>query len=401
MRLPARYRNNGTLPWQPKARRHVDTLPEPLISTTSELDLSREAISSPVVELSGSDTEAQQQRVEIVPAQTRRNVFGLYRQYLTETLPKHDPEASIDRSLLLGPVNDPHANPLLDATLTSTLCPPGMSSKLPVDHPDPSSNRAAAMDPKPIRPTAKSNPSAFHPYPNWTSFRLGRWYWTGSPKKSDSTFEDLLNILTDPRFCAEDLLEVNWKMINEKLLIGETYSSTVEDPETLPDDWHETDVQISVPVHSKGHAPGVHLYDAATLCHRKLTSMIRSRVTNPSVFPHLHLEPYELMWKANSSEPVRVHGEVYTSPAFIEAHDTLQRSPPEQGCTRERVVVALMFSSGGTHLTDYGDAKLHPLYVEFGNESKARRSKQSSGCFEHVAYFESVSSSCTLLQCSS
>ena len=108
------------------------------------------------------------------------------------------------------------------------------------------------------------------------------------------------------------------------------------------------------------------------------------------VFPHLHLEPYELFWKANSAEPVRVHGGVYTSPAFIEAHDALQLSPPEPGCARQRIVIALMFSSDGTHLTEYGDAYLHPLYAELGNESKDRRSKQSNGCFEHIAYFESV-----------
>ncbi|PIL33173.1 hypothetical protein GSI_04623 [Ganoderma sinense ZZ0214-1] len=388
IRLPARYRENGALPQRPKPRKHVDALPEPLIPTASGLDPSLLAVSSPVVGRVGSDTGVEQERVEVVPARTKRNVFGLYRQYRSSTFPKHDPEAAIDRRLLLEPVNDSPADSPMEATPASAPClPPEASSKPPLDQ---SSNRAATTNPVSATSTAESNRSLFHPYPNWTSFHLGQWYWTGSPKKSESTFKDLLDIVTDPRFCAEDLVGVNWKVINEKLLMGETYSSVLEGPDTLPDDWHETDIQISVPVHSKGDNPGVHLYKAATLYHRKITSMIRSRVTDPSIFPHLHLAPYELFWKANSSEPVRVHGEVYTSPAFTKVHDTLQHSPPEPGCTRERVVIALMFSSDGTHLTEFGDAKLHPLYVEFGNESKARRSKQSSGCFEHIAYFESL-----------
>ena len=333
------------------------------------------SISSPPVGDVGSEANVEWQHVEVAPAQTNRNVFGLYRQYRTSNFPKHDPEAAIDRKLLLIPVNDTLAP---EVALNSTPSSDAPSTSA-VDHANPLSNRAVV------------DPSPFHPYPNWTSFRLGHWYWTGSPKKSESTFKDLLDILTDPRFCAEDLGGVNWKLINERLLMGETASSISESPETLPDDWNETDIQISVPVHSKGAFPGVHLYDAATLCHRKIVSVIRSRVSDPLIFPHIHLEPYKLFWKANSTDPVRVHGEVYTSPAFIETHDALQRSPPEPGCTRERVVIALMFSSDGTHLTEYGDATLHPLYVEFGNESKERRSKQSNGCFEHIAYFESVS----------
>ena len=146
--------------------------------------------------------------------------------------------------------------------------------------------------------------SPFHPYPNWMSFHLGQWYWTGSPKKLELTFKDLLNIVTNHQCCIEELIGVNWKMINEKLLMGKTCSTLLGSPETLPDNWYETDIQIHIPVYSKGNAPGIHLYKAATLCHQKITSMICSRVTDSSVFPYLHLEPYELFWKANSMELV-------------------------------------------------------------------------------------------------
>jgi hypothetical protein len=49
-----------------------------------------------------------------------------------------------------------------------------------------------------------------------------------------------------------------------------------------------------------------------------------------------------------------------------------------------------MFWSDATQLANFGDAKLWPLYMFFGNESKYQRGKPSSNRCEHVAYFESV-----------
>ena len=86
----------------------------------------------------------------------------------------------------------------------------------------------------------------------------------------------------------------------------------------------------------------------------------------------------------------RVQGELYSSPAFIEAHEEVRKLSPEPGCNLERVVVALMFWSDATHLTAFGNAKLWPLYLYFGNESKYSRSRPSSHLCEHIAYFQSV-----------
>ena len=74
-------------------------------------------------------------------------------------------------------------------------------------------------------------------------------------------------------------------------------------------------------------------------------------------------QPRELGFMANSS-----------SEAFIEAHRDLQDSP---GCHLPRIIVGLMFASDGTHLTAFSNAKLWPLYLAIGNESKYRRSKPS------------------------
>lgn len=111
----------------------------------------------------------------------------------------------------------------------------------------------------------------------------------------------------------------------------------------------------------------------------------------PSSHPHLHFEPYELFWQpTEASKPVKAHGELYTSEAFIDAHCDLQESPREPGCNLQRVVAGLMFASDGTQLTAFSTAKLWPIYLAMGNESKDRRSKPSCQAFEHVAYLETV-----------
>jgi hypothetical protein len=138
-------------------------------------------------------------------------------------------------------------------------------------------------------------------------------------------------------------------------------------------------------------------FDAGILHHRKLISVIKEKITRPSraVHPHLHFEPYEFFWQPTDTvEPVRlgVHGKLYTSNAFLETDRELQDSPGEPGCDLPRVVLGLMFSSDGTQLTSFSNAKLWPVYLVIGNESKDRRSKPSCHAFEHIAYLETVRS---------
>ena len=157
------------------------------------------------------------------------------------------------------------------------------------------------------------------------------------------------------------------------------------------DVWEEAPVTISVPLHKKAADPCPSFeYPAASMWHRKILSALRTKVTDPVGFANFHMVPYKFMWKRRRT--VRLHGEVYTSPAFIEAHEKLQGSEPEPGCQLQRVVAALMFASDATLLTDFGHEKLWPLYLAFGNESKYRCSETSSRAFEHIAYFESVRS---------
>ena len=278
---------------------------------------------------------------------TRINVFGLFRRYRAAKLPSHDPEEHNSLAQL---------------------------SDIPSSHHD-------RVD------------TSFHPYPNRNSFRLGDWYWNGGMQKSQSGFKELIAIIGDPDFRPADVQNVKWNNINDILIKDDQEEWLDEDA-----GWTRTPVTISVPYQARRGVPLLHGdgpkdFEIGHLYHRSLVSVIREKLSNPADHPHFHYEPFELNWQPqarNSGPEVRTYGELYTSPAFADAHRELQEMAPEPGCDLQRVVVALMFWSDATQLTSFSDAQLWPLYLFFGNESKYRRSRPSSNLCEHIAYFQKV-----------
>jgi hypothetical protein len=281
---------------------------------------------------------------------TASNVFGLSRHYFSKTLPSHDPEMDLTpKDLADGPSEVPQA----DLTLG--------------------------------------------PYPNLSSLRLGDWYWS-SDQKSQQDFKLLTSIVGDESFRPEDIRATPWDKINAALA-----SSDYEKQQWLEDTagWVDGSVTITVPFHIRRVAArdpaqigAPRPYQVKGFRYRKLLSVIKERLTNSSTHPYFHYEPFELRWThpdhPHGSVGMRVYGEIYTSDAFLQAHRDLQGSPPIPDCSLPRVIAALMFWSDATQLTNFSDAKLHPLYLFFGNESKYRRSRPSAQASSHVAYFCTV-----------
>ena len=262
-------------------------------------------------------------------------------------------------------------------------------------------------DPASTSGTSQNSESKFHPFPNESSFRLGEWYWTDRVQKSQESFSKLLSIVGNPDFRPEDIRHTRWGKINAVLgkndfdETGHRAGSGDDPAEWTNEDagWKKTPVFISVPFHHRLKNPGSKEYAVGDLYHRSFVSVIREKLANPCDDQNFHYEPFELFWKpTKESVEMRVHGELYTSPAFLEAHRALQDSPREPGCDLPRVIVAMMFWSDGTHLTSFGNAKLLPCYLFFGNDSKYRRCKPTAHLCNHVAYFQTVcyplSSSC-------
>jgi hypothetical protein len=334
-------------------RRFRDVAPEPLalLPPTPELLSEQRSSPDPVTSTSSSSNIPRILRTFWTP----RNVFGLFRKYLSEKSPSHDPEEYVD---LLH---------LSEASDGADGAPP----QLPMAGDD------------------------FRPYPNKNSFLLGDWYWSRGMQKSRKNFRELLKIVGDPEFRADDVRDTQWNKIDAKLARNDFDQEDATDEEWMDEDagWKRTPVRISVPFarrHSK--QPGPKTFVIGDLYHRSFVSVIREKLANPQDDQHFHYDPFELFWTPpDARHDVRVHGELYTSPAFLDAQRELEESPGEPDCNLPRVIVALMFWSDATHLTSFGTAKLWPAYLCFGNESKYRRCKPTCHLFNHVAYFQSVS----------
>lgn len=239
----------------------------------------------------------------------------------------------------------------------------------------------------------ETSPAAqFSPYPNQNAFLLGEWYWNGSVQKTRSDFQKLTNIICDPSFNAADIANVPWDSLNKR--IGETQDfeehTWFEEPDA---GWTDTSITLAIPFGGRAPNPGLYQYTFPPFRHRSIVSVLREKMANKQDFLHFHLEPYELRWRRRNmlhTHSTRVHGELYASPVFLEAHEEIQSALGEPGCSLPRILVGLMFGSDSTHLTSFGNASLWPCYMYFGNESKYRRCKPACNLCNHIAYFRKV-----------
>ena len=283
------------------------------------------------------------------------NSFGLVREYAGSEFPQHDPEEYLQFEDLCTRISK-SSSPL---SLVS------------------------------LRTESSQN---FFPYPNRSSFRLGDWYWNDGTQKTQAGFQNLVHIIADPEFVPADVLHNKWDHINA--VLGGMQADNDDDWVDAADEgWKVLQIKINVPFHAGTTHPGTKIFEGVPLYHRSLVAVMKERISDPHYFRHFHIEPYKLLWQSSTSagrRESRVHGEVYTSRAFLRAHAELLRSPREPGCELPRVICAYMFWSDATHLTSFGNTKLWPVYVYFGNESKYRRGKPSTNSCNHVAYFEKV-----------
>jgi hypothetical protein len=164
----------------------------------------------------------------------------------------------------------------------------------------------------------------------------------------------LVDIITDQDFQPSDLHKTKWDSIDHQLGSDtgtwQDESQWVDVSDIKPDaGWEQTPVTISVPFHHHTQHPGSQKYTIPDFYHRSVVSILQEKLANPNDFQHFHLEPYELHWQHEAeTETIRVSGELYNSPAFIEAHNELQKSPREAGCNLPRYIIGLMFASDET-----------------------------------------------------
>lgn len=288
---------------------------------------------------------------------TPQNLFGLLREYRAGPGPSYIPD------------DNPHITSLLLPTAEPSVTVPNQS----------------------VTQIDDSIRAAIHPFPNWTTFQFRKHHFD-HPMNTKQTEIDFLRLLANPRWKNEDLQGYNRDNLDRLVSTGSTKRQQAKLNVPKANGWVERSVTIQVPL-SNGPSPALP-FVIDGFHYRPLVSAIRSLLGMPSTMEKVHLEPYRLYWQKPglpSPSLERVYSEVYTSEAMIKEHKTLQRSKPEPGCRLERVVLALLFASDATHPTNFGQAKVWPLYMAFGNISKYDRCKPSASSMEHVAYFPSVS----------
>lgn len=337
-----------------RPKRYQDILPQPMASLPPVHLLSENSVTC------SSDSESPALQVLLSPSMSKptvqildspHNNFCVFRRYEAVDFPLHDP----DEDFTLAHFSD------VSMASTSNL------------------NNSKLVD-------------LYAPYPNKSSYLLGEWYWKKG-QKSHQDFSDLVDVLSDPDFCTEDIKKTRWKVVNEQLgssdvtQAGDNLELLMAEQDAV---WKKEPIVLTVPFHKSTASPGNKTFPAGDFYRRSIVDVLRERIAGADGH-HFHYEPYELLWQPHANKkPIRVFGELYASDEFKRVHHDLQNSPPEPNCNLPRIVVGLMFSSDVTHLTQFGDAKLWPVYMFFGNDSKYRRNKPNLGLVNHIAYLQKV-----------
>ncbi len=328
LRLPQRYQNDP---------------PTPLLNLRAQNPTADSRASRACI--SDSDRVQAPPKEEVLPPKC--NKFGFFRIYHSDDHPSHDPDSEAQLSDILG---------------VSTT----------------------------------SEASLLWPYPNKTAFLLGEWYWNGGIQKTKEGFKKLVDIICSQSFNPAEIKNLRWNNFDEKLG-GPSDSDDMwfDEPDA---GWTESTITLTIPFKQRSTNPGTREYTFPPFRHRSIVAILKEKMANKHDFKQFHLEPYELRWCRSKcmskpdSTSTRVHGELYTSPAFIEENKKIQAAVGEPGCSLPRILVGLMFGSDGTKLTAFGSASLWPCYMYFGNESKYRRNKPSQNLCNHIAFFQEVCS---------
>ncbi|KIO28564.1 hypothetical protein M407DRAFT_22299 [Tulasnella calospora MUT 4182] len=234
--------------------------------------------------------------------------------------------------------------------------------------PVPGRSGPPALPSLPVKTPPQMKHHALWPYPKFSSFLLGRWFWSGE-KKSQEDRAHLLDVLLHPDFRLDDIRGVGFNSIDKKLLDLQANSSNIP---FVPDGWSKSDIFIPVPLPKSPPQS----FSIASLHHRSLMAVIRNTFSHDPAARNFCYQPYPLVW------------ELYSSDAFIAEHEKLQTIPTQDSFPK--AIAALMFWSDSTHLAQFGQAKLWPLYLYFGNQSKYERSRPTSNVGHHLAYLPSL-----------
>ncbi|KAI6122721.1 hypothetical protein EDD16DRAFT_1691796 [Pisolithus croceorrhizus] len=210
-------------------------------------------------------------------------------------------------------------------------------------------------------------------------WRLMKWMLTGSKQKSEVEVTNLVStVITAEDFRPKDPqgfsahMEMKWFDMSEK--------SLHTDHMFRKDGWMEASISIEIPTHDHNPSGNGQTFTIPLFFYHKLTTVIEAAFLSHS-FKYFHLAPFWHIWQSPATGKEQwLFDELYTSDAWIRAHDEVQKQRCDDRCTLEWVITGLMLWSDATHLTQFGHASAWPVYLFFGNQS-------NSGACHLVAFF--------------
>jgi hypothetical protein len=240
---------------------------------------------------------------------------------------------------------------------------------------------------------ATSLVSKLFPFPNRSAFMLYRWHLQGATK-SLGDLQNLVDVLAHPEFNLDEIKGAKFSIIGKN--VDDAVNSDSH-PLCRGMGWKTADILVKVPLPKQKPMD----YTVPGLRYRSIWKVVADAVqkSRPDTSP-LHYVPFCQFWRCPTPKLPdhieRVYNELYTSDAWLKEHAKLQSVPPEISadgtpCNLPKAIAGLMFWSDATQLANFGSAKLWPLYLFLGNQSRYFRSRLTSGECHQIAYFPSVS----------
>ncbi|KAK7021661.1 GLOBIN domain-containing protein, partial [Favolaschia claudopus] len=246
------------------------------------------------------------------------------------------------------------------------------------------------------------------PFLNATVGRLMSWFHLGGNLRTHQKLDELVNkVIWSEEWDRENLRGFSAARENKRL------DNAVDAlPGQAPDGWKTGSVKLKLPA-PKVAVPEAQAveFEITGIMYRPLLDVVVEAFQSPA-FQQYHITPFELRWDPQHDpdnpdvsmdehdHPVDefglpplppghqpLYGEIYTTPSMLKEHKSLPQTAPLH---LETIIAAYMFWSDSTHLANFGDASLWPLYTFFGNQSKYTRAKPTSNACHHQAYLPSL-----------
>ncbi|CAE6469068.1 unnamed protein product, partial [Rhizoctonia solani] len=226
------------------------------------------------------------------------------------------------------------------------------------------------------------------PCPNLSVFYVMRYHWLTGETKSLANRDYLCSeVLLQPDFNRDDLININFKDIDDKLAAA---AHNWDPSFPLSEGWKNIPLCLPVPPpritqRNRANPPSPSYISINGFRALTLLSVMRKAFSKNDQ-KSFHYEPFEEYYKPPGSldPPQRLSGEMYTSPAMVRAHQEVQHLVIEdKSCTLPRCVAAYMFASDSVQFASFSRLKGWPILCSFGNQSKYEQCKPTSNtCFQ-------------------